>query len=297
VLDDHAAFPGKEITAKKVVTNLNPRLTFTDLVGEEHVGKRVIQKLKTNWKGDGVLISMTFSMKKRPRFAAEKFDPDIVLSQAGKMGAQTVADAIHDIGERFAGRISEKPMVSYALAHRDDTTQNGPGKYFARTDFEVPYAVYEKGGPQVWDDKDFRRQIVEKFLDAWETHFPGFREDVLDYWMATPLDHTRLNPNYLRGCYCGGSPYAHQMVFGNRAAIEGFDKGGIVTPIKNLYGCGSVMLGGSNGGGGYMAACHIAEELGIRNQPWWTHRVYEYLIKKYVEKSYVPLKPTSILDK
>jgi phytoene dehydrogenase-like protein len=46
ILDDNAAYPGKEITAKKVVSNLNPRVTFTQLVGEEHVGKRVIQKLK-----------------------------------------------------------------------------------------------------------------------------------------------------------------------------------------------------------------------------------------------------------
>jgi beta-carotene ketolase (CrtO type) len=298
VLDDHAAFPGKEITAKRVVTNLNPRLTFTELVGEEHVGKRVIQKLKTNWKGDAVLLTIDYAMKERPHAAAEKFDPDLVHSMAGMMGAETVRDVIHEHGERMAGRIPDKPMVSFALPHKDDPTQTQPGiNCMAHMCIEAPYSIYDKGGPQAWDDKDLRRQVAENIFNTWEAYFPGFRENVLDYWMTTPLDLERLNPNYLRGCMCGGSPSAHNMFYANRANIEGFEKGGIITPIKNLYGSGSVGWASSAGSNGYLAASHIAEELGIRNQPWWTHRVYEYLRKKCIEKSYVPLKPTSILDK
>ncbi len=88
------------------------------------------------------------------------------------------------------------------------------------------------------------------------------------------------------------------MFYGNRANIEGFEKGGVVTPIKNLYQSGSGIGGAwSSGSNGYRAACYIAEEMGIRNQPWWTHRVSEYITKKYIEKTYVPLKPTSILDR
>lgn len=297
ILDDHAAFPGKEITAKIVVTNLNPRLTFTELVAEEHVGKRVIQQLKTNWKGDGVLLTMEYAMKERPRAIAEKFDPDIAQSMAGMMGAETMRDVIHEHGERMAGRVPEKPMVSYAFPHPDDPTQTRPGNCTAHMCIEAPYAIYEKGGAAVWDDVDFRRHEAEKIFDVWETYFPGFRDNVLDYWMTTPLDYERLNPNYLRGCMMGGSTSQPQMFYANRTRIDGFDKGGIVTPIKNLYGSGSVGLVTSGGGNGYAAACHIAEELGIRNQPWWTHRIYEYVRKKFIEKNYVPLQPTSILDR
>ncbi len=88
---------------------------------------------------------------------------------------------------------------------------------------------------------------------------------------------------------------APQMWYANRPGAEGFDKGGIVTPIKNLYGAGGVGIAESSGGNGYRAACHVAEEMGIRNQPWWIHRVGEYYYKKYIEKTYVPLRPTSIL--
>ena len=110
VLDDHAAFPGKEITAKKVVSNLNPRLTFTELVGEEHVGKRVIQQLKTNWKGEGMLLYVHWLLKERTRFAAEKFDPDLVDVMSVHMGAQTLDEMIHHHGEKMAGRIARKAM-------------------------------------------------------------------------------------------------------------------------------------------------------------------------------------------
>jgi phytoene dehydrogenase-like protein len=118
-------------------------------------------------------------------------------------------------------------------------------------------------------------------------------------WMTTPLDHQRINPNYTRGCMTGGSQGAHQMFFGNRAnGMDGFDKGGIVTPIKNLYSSGSVGPSWSSGGNGYRAATHIAEELDIKkDQGWWKHQVFDYVMQKYIQKSYVPTKTSSILDK
>jgi beta-carotene ketolase (CrtO type) len=242
-------------------------------------------------------MTMSFALKERPRRAAEKFDPDLVHSSMGMMGPQTVKELIHAFGERAAGRFEEVPMVTYSLPYIDDPTQTREGNCVANTYWEVPYALYEKGGAQIWDDKDFRREIAEKVLTVWETYFPGFRENLLDYWMTTPLDMERLNMNYFRGDDNGGSIAAPQMFYGNRANIEGFDKGGVVTPIKSLYGSGAVGPAWTNGGNGYRAACHIADELGIRNQPWWTHRCFEYLTKKYIEKTYVPLKATSILDR
>lgn len=298
ILDDHAAFPGKEVTAKMVVSNLNPRLTFTELVDEEHVGKKIVNQLKTNWKGDAILVKTCFALKERPRFASEKFDPDVVHSMAGAMGGDTMTEMIHAHGERLAGRIPEHPIFTYGLPHKDDPSQSLPGVNCV-TDavFEAPYTNYDKGGPQIWDNMEFRNEIIEKSIDTWDKYSPGFRDNIIDYWLTTPLDHERLNPNYLSGCMCGGSPTAHQMFYGNRPGADGFDKGGIITPIKNLYGSGSVGLAGSNGGPGYAAACHIAEKLGIRNQPWWTHRCMEYVARKYHLKNYVPLKQTSILDK
>lgn len=106
-----------------------------------------------------------------------------------------------------------------------------------------------------------------------------------------------MNRNYFRGDGLGGSLGMPQRWFGNRPGAYGFAKGGVATPIKKLYGSGGVGPAWSSGGSDYRAACHIAEELGIRNQPWWTHRAFEYITKKYMSKNYVPLKPTSILDR
>ncbi|MDP2725493.1 MAG: hypothetical protein Q8O44_04375, partial [Syntrophales bacterium] len=107
ILGEHAAFPGKEITAKRVVTDINPRITFTQLVGEEHVGKRVIQELKTNWKAESVLVTISYALKERPRFTAEKYDPDIVHPVLGMMGPHAYRDIIRAWGERIAGKVAE----------------------------------------------------------------------------------------------------------------------------------------------------------------------------------------------
>ena len=276
---------------------MNPRLTFTGLVGEEHVGKRIISQLKTNFKGDAILITVSYALKERPHFAAEKFDPDIEHSIAGMLGGTTLKDMIYSHGERMAGRVPDFAIPTYCLPHKDDPTQNAEGNSVMNLYLEVPYTIYKSGGPKMWDDKEFKRDVAERITDVFEANSPGFRENVLDYWITTPLDHCRSNPNYLRGCWAGGSWSAPQTWFANRPGAEGFDKGGIVTPIKNLYGSGSVGPSFSGGGNGYRAACHITEELGMRNQPWWNHRPMEYYLKKYVEKTYVPLKLGSVLDK
>ncbi len=297
VLDDDAAFPGKEITAKKVVTNINPRYTFCEMVGEEHLGRKVIQKLKTNWKYDGVLVEIHFALKHRPRFEAEKDDPDIIQSLTGMIGPNTMGELMRGWGERVGGRIPSEGStpLSYVYAHLDDPTQTRSDNCVINVCIEVPYAIYEKGGPLIWDDRDFRKFVLDTHIGTMEKACPGFTDSILDYWFTTPLDLSRFNPHYTRGCMSGGSTAANQMFFANRADIEGFEKGGVVTPIKNLYGAGSVGPSWSSGGNGYRAACQIAEELGIRNQPWWVHRAFEYIQKKYIDKTYVPLKKTSIL--
>ncbi|MBU0476381.1 MAG: NAD(P)/FAD-dependent oxidoreductase [Bacteroidetes bacterium] len=296
ILDDDAAFPGKEITAKKVVTNLNPRLTFTELVGEEHVERKLISQLKTNWKGEVSLVGICYALKERPHFAAEKYDPDIVHTLVGGMGSGSFEEYISGWGQRMGGRIAKTPWT-YCFPHKDDPTQSFPGNAVANVSVEVPYAIYGKGGSAVWDDRDFRNMITKSIENFWDA-CPGGKNNILDSWMTTPLDLERINPNYIRGDFSAGAGIAHQMFYGNRDNFAGFENGGIITPIKNLYASGSgVGIAWSSGGNGYRAANHIAEELGIRNQPWWTHRIGEYITKKYIEKSYVPLKPTSVLDK
>lgn len=292
ILDDHAAFPGKEIIAQRVISNLNPRLTFTELVGEEHVGRRVIQQLKTNWKGDGQLLKLHWLIKERVHFAAEKYDPDLEESMGVLMGVQTLDDIIYNHGQKMAGRLPSKGFQMSGRPNRKDHTHDR----IMNSTWDVPYGIYHRGGPDAWDDPDFRRELQETSLEVWETYAPGFRNNVLDHWIDTPRDHTRVNPNYLRGCEVGGSFSAPQIWYGNRPGADGFAKGGIVTPITNLYNMGGAGFSATSGGNGYRTACHIAEELGIRNQPWWTHGVAEYINKKIFEKTYVPLKPTSILD-
>jgi phytoene dehydrogenase-like protein len=299
ILDDDAAFPGREVTSKMVVTNINPRVTFTEMIDEEHVDKKTIQQLKTNWKGEGVLVTISYAVKERPHFAAEKFDPDIVHSLTGMFGPNTMDELMREWGLRVGGRVPMNSPKTYCLPHLDDPSQTSKDNAVANIYIEVPYAINERGGEGAWDQKDFRDWIHGFVLDKWEHYSPGFKKNMMTSWMTTPLDHQRINPNYTRGCMTGGSQAAHQMFFANRAdGMAGFDKGGIVTPIKNLYSSGSVGPSWSSGGNGYRAATHITEALGIRQkQTWWKHQVFEYLTQKYIQKSYVPTKTSSILDK
>src|SRR3990172_2844973 len=123
----------------------------------------------------------------------------------GDLGGMTLKDMIHTHGERMAGRIPEFEIPSYCIAHKDDPTQTAEGNCVMNGYLRVPYTIYERGGPKMWDDKEFKREVAEKCIDVFEAHSPGFRKNVLDYWITTPLDNLRSNPNYIRGCWATGS--------------------------------------------------------------------------------------------
>jgi len=297
-LSKHAAYPRGEATAKIVISDVNAVITLVDMVGKEHVPYKTIQQLKTNYQWEGLLFTVNYAVKERPRFAAEEYDPDIDKTIAGMMGkgSEYMNDVILSHGQRMAGRIPDNISLTYLKPMPGDPTQNAEGNATCGVWIEVPWYLAKYGGVQMWDNKNFRNSLAEKTIDVWEEYSPGFRKNLLDYWISTPLDHQRYNPNFTHGDMVVGSISQVQMMYANRPGAQGFDKGGIVTPIDNLYMCQSNGITWSGGSNGYKTAVHVAEELGIRNQPWWKHRMFDYITKKYVEKSYKPLKPSSILD-
>jgi phytoene dehydrogenase-like protein len=109
-----------------------------------------------------------------------------------------------------------------------------------------------------------RGRRLRRRHDVMESIAPGFKDRILDAYQWTPIDIWRVNPAAVYGQVLGGDFSEDQWML---------DRMPYRMPIKGLYMSNSVWpLGLTWMAAGYNAAQVVAEDLGVRNQAWWTHR-------------------------
>jgi phytoene dehydrogenase-like protein len=99
---------------------------------------------------------------------------------------------------------------------------------------------------------------------------PGWDELVLDQYDWTPLDNWRLNRSAKYGQVVGGDFTEDQWLL---------DRMPYRMPVEQLYMSNGVWpVGLSWMAAGYNAAQAIAEDAGVRGQPWWRARPCEWYL-------------------
>jgi len=152
-----------------------------------------------------------------------------------------------------------------------DPSQMSPEGYVSiRCEEVLPFWWQGEGAePDLWDDA--KDAMLEKRTDFLEQLAPGFKEQVVEAIHCTPLDVWRYNPSGVYGNGIGGAFTSEQWMF---------DRIPYRMPIKALYSSNSVWPASmSYMASGYNAACVVAEDMGIRKQPWWVHRPVEWFLK------------------
>jgi phytoene dehydrogenase-like protein len=286
VLADYALYPEKTIEAKKaVVSDLTLVPTFINLVGEEHLTPELAKAIKSfNYDGS-ILFTAAYATREKPRFVSQDWDPDSAKAWGFNYGAESLDD-IKRMGESIERGEIPDPVVSvgwsgvYTLV---DPSQAPPGVESVLTWTNVPYDLKSLGGPEKWDE--IRDQYLEKVTERLNEYAPNFKASIIASFAQTPLDVERRNPSAVHGCIEGGALTPEQYYL-NRP-LPGF--GAPRTPIKKLYICNSIHpQATTNLAAGYNAACVVAEDLGVRDQPWWRNRPLEWWLNSLREKGYTP---------
>ncbi|MDP6618977.1 MAG: NAD(P)/FAD-dependent oxidoreductase [Nitrospinota bacterium] len=233
------------------------------LAGEEHFPREVVEKLRNwNW-GCYSLATLHLALDEAPRYASERFGPDVGKAYNLFVGAEDSGEIQQILKEVEEGRFPSKPMGNGACNTLFDPGYAPEGKHIA---FWWPFAPYnfKEGGPEAWDGR--RKELTERSLEAWRRYAPNLtNKNVQGTYLFTPLDIARRNINMVEGSPRVGAYHPDQLGI-NRPHPE---LAHFRTPVKGLYLCGSSNHGGGvNGGPGYNAANVVAEDLGI--QRWWT---------------------------
>lgn len=240
---------GDELQAKVIASSLDPRQTFTRLVGDEHLPDDFVREVR-RYKFRGSSGKVNLSLDGLPDFAC------LPGPGAHLRGAISISPAVEYMERAYDdakyGRFSRHPYIDIVIPSLTDPSVAPPGKHVMSC--FVQYAPYHlKDG--TWDER--REAFGDTVIDTLADYAPNIRSLILHRQVLTPLDLER-EWGLSEGNIFQGELTLEQLFFLRPA--PGWAQ--YRTPIRNLYLCGSATHpgGGIMGAPGRNAAVRILKE-------------------------------------
>ena len=233
---------GTEIEAGIVVSAVDPRRTFMQLVDPRELPSDLVENIK-RFKFQGTSAKVNFALNGLPRYPA--------LGDRGDQyrGFTNIGPSIDYLERAYDeakyGWYSSRPYLDCAIQSTIDPDMAPPGKHVMSCFVQyAPYHLKHKDGtPGDWDQES--QGFGDNVQKTLESFFPGFSDLVLHREVVTPLDIERV-VGLSEGNIFGGEFLAPQMFFFRPA--PGWNQ--YRTPIDGYYQCGS----GTHPGGCVMGA-------------------------------------------
>jgi phytoene dehydrogenase-like protein len=242
---------GTELRAPVVVSALDPRRTFLELVEPRELPLDLVENVE-RMKFRGVSAKVNFALDGLPVFPAL---PDTVDHYGGFLNIGPTIEYVERAFDAAKyGWYSEQPFIDGAIQSIIDPDMAPPGKHVMSC--FVQYAPYELRGSD-WETE--RQSFGDKAQAVLESHFPGFGDLVLHREVVTPVD-IEARTGLSEGNIFAGEFLAPQMYFFRPA--PGWSQ--YRTPLEGYYQCGS----GTHPGGcvigspGRLASQRVLRDLG-----------------------------------
>lgn len=242
---------GKTISARAVVSNLNPKLLFERLLDPALLPEDFRERIRRYRCGSGT-FRMNVALSELPRFnclpePGDHLTAGIILAPSLDYMDRAYADA-----RRYGW--SKEPIIELLIPSVLDDTLAPPGTHVASL-FCQHVAPQLPDGTS-WDER--REPVADLMIETVNRYAPNFKASVLGRQILTPLDLERqfglIGGDIFHGVLATDQMYAARPVMGyaNYRA-----------PIPQLYMCGSGTHpgGGVTGLPGYNAAREILKDL------------------------------------
>ncbi len=246
---------GRKFTAEKaVVTNINPKLTFFDLMDEGVLDKKFLRKVKNYNPGDFTIVRAHYALNEPPKYHNGE--------DMNKTPFQRIFGSVADIKKQYAeismGLAPTDPFLWVACWTKKDPSRAPAGKHTLIMDTFVPIELASG---------ENREDIAEDYIES--TQLAKFREhttnmtddNILACYIDTGPSLERDNPCFINGTTTGGAMRMSQS--GYFRPFPGWAQ--YKTPISKLYMTGPYCHpGGAISGSGTITANVILEDLGLR---------------------------------
>jgi phytoene dehydrogenase-like protein len=242
---------GRQIDAKLVVSNQDPKTTFIDLVGAEHLPSEV-REFVDNWQfgPEHVLATPSFALHEPPAYKSARHDPDLNRCFYTIVGFENAEAVSEYILQAFAGQVPDNPGCGTWVNTLWDPSQAPAGKHAMNGWFFFPNASCLTED----DWEEVRATYNDKFLALWEKYAPNMtRQNVIADALYLPIDIER-EMGMIEGDFGHGRPK-----LGTWTAMGGQDRRTRVG-LDGLYLCAG---NGVSAAPGYSAFKSIATDYGL----------------------------------
>ena len=224
--------PGAQVGAGVVISNADPKTTFLDLLGTEHLDAGFVRRI-SQLRTRGITAKVHLALARLPQFTG--------LDAAALRGRLLVAPESDYIERAYNhakyGEYSQAPILEVTVPTLSDPSLAPAGQHVVSV--VVQYAPYElKEG---WDAG--RQPFTDIVIDTLGAYAPQLRECVVASELVTPVDIER--EFRIRGGHWHHAELAFDQFFMVRP-VPGATQ--YRTPLAGLFLCGA----GCHPGGGVM---------------------------------------------
>jgi len=241
---------GREIAARAVAANVNPKLLFVDLIEAHHIEPDFLERMRA-YRCASATLRMNVALSELPRFAC--LPETGIHLQSGIIMAPSLAYMERAWFDAHSGDMAAQPIVEMLIPSTVDGTLAPEGAHVASL-----FCQHFNPAPagKSWDE--LREAAAERVIDTVSRFAPNFRAAVLGRMTLTPLDLERrfglTGGDIFHGALSLDQLFSARPVLGNA---------NYRMPLAGLYLCGS---GAHPGGGvtglpGHNAAREIARDL------------------------------------
>lgn len=249
VLDDDGACRAVDVEIDGRTERLVARRAVVSNLGAALTGELLGEELRPGWRSAGRTV----------------FTADLVLDRQLAWPAPDFAQSqrVYLVWPSWSAC---RAWLEDARAEREDVFAG----HLELTQFDVLYGAGAAGTPlrirfgtgpyldDAWPARAERHaELVRRRIAALDP-----RVEIRSLDLTTPLDYWRMNPAARHGNPVGGD-FSEGQWLGERLPYR--------TRVPGLYASNSVWPTSMSWmAPGYNAACAVAEDLGVRDQPWWT---------------------------
>ena len=231
---------GETIRAKAIVSNLNPKLLYRELIDATHLPDDFRSRIERYRCGSGS-FRMNVALAELPDFAclpskglAEHHAAGIIMAPSLRYMEEAYFDAKRE-------GWSKKPIVEMVISSALDDTLAPKGRHVASLFCQHVAPQLPDGAS--WDER--REEVADLMIETVDGFAPNFKASVLGRQIMSPLDLERTfgltGGDIFHGALDLGQLYSARPVLGH-ADYRG--------PIPGLYMCGA----GTHPGGGVTGA-------------------------------------------
>ncbi len=230
---------GDEISAKAVVSGVDPHRTFFGLVGEKNLESDFTDQLR-RYKLRGSSGKVNLAVDRLPNFTSRPGDGPHLEGDIAICPSTDYLERAYD--EAKYGDFSKRPYLNVVIPSLVDPSVAPPGKHVISC--FVQYAPYNlKEGAEHWPEK--REAFGDAVVDTLAEYCPGLEESILHRQVLTPWD-LEQDFGLTEGNIFHGELSLEQLLF--LRPVAGWAR--YKTPVRDLWMCAS----GTHPGGGVMGA-------------------------------------------